>query len=54
MHGQTVGWIRMLIGMEVGLGRGHIALDGELAPHGKGHSSHYLRNLRAQALPASV
>jgi len=24
--------------MEVGLGRGHIVLDGEPAPHGKGHS----------------
>jgi len=28
----------MPIGMEVGLGRGHIVLDGEPAPHGKAHS----------------
>ena len=28
MHcGQTVGWIKMLLGMEVGLGPGHIVLD---------------------------
>jgi len=26
--GQTVGWIRMPLGMEVGLGPGHIVLDG--------------------------
>jgi len=25
--GQTVGWLRMSIGMEVGLGQGHIVLD---------------------------
>jgi len=34
--GQTVGWIRMPLGMEVGLGPGHIALDGDLAPLQKG------------------
>ena len=29
---QTAGWIKMAIGMEVGLGPGHIVLDGEPAP----------------------
>jgi len=33
MHcGQTVGWIKMLLGMEVGLGPGHIVLDRDPAP----------------------
>ena len=30
--GQMAGWIRMPLGMEVGLGPGHIALDGVPAP----------------------
>ena len=30
--GQTVGWITMKLGMQVGLGTGHIALDGDPAP----------------------
>jgi len=30
--GQTVGWIKMKLGMEIGLGPGHIVLDGDLAP----------------------
>jgi len=30
--GQTVGWIKMKLGMEVGLDRGHIVLDGDPAP----------------------
>ena len=29
---QTVGWIKMPLGMEVGLGHGHIVLDGNPAP----------------------
>ena len=29
--GQTVGWIKMPLGVEVGLGPGHIVLDGEPA-----------------------
>jgi len=33
-------WIRMPLGMEVGLGSGHIVLDGTQLPfHGKGLSS---------------
>jgi len=33
MHcGQTVGWINMKLGMELGLGLGHIVSDGDPAP----------------------
>jgi len=35
--GQTVGWIKMKHGMQIGLGPGHIVLDGDPAhPHKKG------------------
>ena len=30
--GQTVGWIKMKLGTEIGLGPGHIVLDGDRAP----------------------
>ena len=30
--GQTAGWVKMALGMEVGLGPGHIVLDGAPAP----------------------
>jgi len=36
--GQTVGWIKMPLGKEVGLGSGDIVLDGDPAPRKK-HSS---------------
>ena len=37
---QTAEWIRMKLGVQVGLGSGHIALDGDpAAPIPKGHSS---------------
>jgi len=36
---QTAGWIKMPLDAEVGFGRGHIVLDGNAAPHRKGHSS---------------
>ena len=36
--GQTVGWINMLLGVEVGLRPGHSVFDGDLAPL-KGHNS---------------
>jgi len=37
--GQSVGWIKMKLGMQAGLGPGHIALDGSPAsPPTKGHS----------------
>jgi len=35
--GQTVGWLKMKLGMQVGLGPGHIVLDRDPAPlHKKG------------------
>jgi len=38
--GQTGAWTKMPLGMEVGLGSGHIVLDGDAAPPQKmGHSS---------------
>ena len=38
--GQTVGGIKMPLGTEVGLGPGHVVLDGDPAPSPqKGHSS---------------
>jgi len=37
--GQMVGWIKMKLGMQVGLGPGHTVLDGDPAPPPqKGHS----------------
>ena len=30
--GQTVGWIKMKLGMQVGLDPGHIVFDGDPAP----------------------
>ena len=34
--GQTARWIKMPLGMEIGLGRGHIVLDEDQAPLPKG------------------
>jgi len=31
--GQTVGWIKVPLGKEVGLGPGHTVLDGDPSPH---------------------
>jgi len=43
--GQTVGWIKMKLGLQVGLGHGHIVLDGNPAPlpnlPPKGHSPQF-------------
>jgi len=40
--GQTVGWIKMKLGMQVGLGPGHTVLDGEPSPlPSKGHSPQF-------------
>ena len=36
--GQTAGWIKMLLGTEVGLGPGDIVLGGDPAPPKKGYS----------------
>jgi len=37
--GQTVGWIKMPLGTELGLGPVHCVRWGPSSPHGKGHSS---------------
>jgi len=40
--GQTVGWIKMKLGMQVGLSLGHIVLDGDPPPPPpKGHSPQF-------------
>jgi len=40
---QTVGWIKMKLGMQVGLGPGHMVLDGDPSPPPqKGHSPQFL------------
>jgi len=41
--GQTAGWIKMPLGMEVGIGPGHVVLDGDPAPPRKGYSPLLLR-----------
>jgi len=44
--GPTVGWIKMKLGMQVGLGPGHIVLDGDPAPPPpKGHSPQFLAQI---------
>jgi len=41
-----VGWIKMKLGMQVGLAPGHIVLDGDPAPlTQKGHSPQFSPNL---------
>ena len=40
--GQTVGLIKMNLGMEVGLGPGHILLDGDPVSPEKGHNPQFL------------
>ena len=39
--GQTARWIKMPLGAEVGLGPGHIVLDGDPAPPKNGHSPYF-------------
>ena len=43
--GLTVKWIKMPLGMEVGLGPGHIVLDEVPAPKKKGHSPQFLSHV---------
>jgi len=43
-RGQTVGWIKMPLGTEVGLGSGHVVRWGP-GPHGNGHSTPYFSAL---------
>ena len=45
--GQTVGWIKMKLGMQVGLDPGHIVLDGDPAPPPlQGDSHQFSANVR--------
>jgi len=37
----TAGWIKMKLGMDVGVGPGHIVLDGDPALPQKGHSPQF-------------
>jgi len=39
--GQTAGWIKMALGMEVGLSLGHIALDGDPVPPKRGWGTQF-------------
>jgi len=40
--GQTIGWMKMKLGVQVGLGPGHIVLDGTQLPSSeKGHSPQF-------------
>ena len=43
--GQTVGRIKMKLGMQVGLGPGHIVLDGNPAPSPKGHNPQFATHI---------
>jgi len=44
--GLMVGWIKMKLGVQVGLGSGHIVLDGSPAPTPpKGHSPQFLAHI---------
>jgi len=45
--GHTVGWIKIELGMEVGLGPGHIVLDEDPAPppKKKGTTPHFLAHV---------
>jgi len=53
--GQMTGWIKMKLGMQVGLGPGHIVLDGDSAsPMERGTAAPQFQNLWVQALSASV
>ena len=40
--GQTAGWIKMKLGMEVGLSPGHIVLDSNPAPPKRGTAPNFL------------
>jgi len=43
--GQIAAWIKMPLGIEVGLGPGHIVLGGDPAPPKKGHSPQFLADV---------
>jgi len=43
--GETVGWMKMKLGIQVGLGPGHTVLDGDPAPPQKRHSHQFLADV---------
>jgi len=47
--GQTAGWIKMPLGEEIGLGPGHIALDGDSGPPPQLGTAPYFRQTVAQS-----
>ena len=52
--GQTAGWINMARPMEVGLGPGHIVLDGDPASPKKGHSTPTFRPMSIVAKQSPI
>ena len=48
--GQTAGWIKMPLGTEVGLGPGHIVLDGDLSPPKRAPENFRLMSVVAKRL----
>jgi len=43
---QTVGWIKMKLGAQLGLGPGHIVLNGDpVSPPPKGHNPQFLAHI---------
>jgi len=50
--GQTVGWIKMKLGMQVGLGPDHIVLDGDPAPTSPKRGQSPLSNFRPMSIVA--
>jgi len=52
--GQTARWIKMALGMEVGLGSGHIVLDGDPAAPAKGAQQPLTPSFRPVSIVATV
>jgi len=52
--GQTAGWIKMPLGMEVVLGPGHIVLDGDPAPTKGAHPQFSVMSAVAKRSPISA
>ena len=50
--GQMVGWTKVKLGVQVGLGRGHIVLDEDPAPLSKGAQPPSLGNIVLDGDPA--
>jgi len=49
--GQTAGWIKMKLGMQVGLVPGHVVLDGTHLPLPKGHSPQFSAHICCGRMP---